>query len=187
MPIFPNKICLGIIEKAQCLSHFSPIVPYPWLFLGRLGLLMIIFVRDRTARCRRPLRRGACRKNAECGTWFNSEFGMRNAELFVGKGSAYIKPFRYICRGGACRLPKTWAKFSLLKKLGALNQKRASSRKQYTLRKKCARSSGNRKGRPYEFNRYNCNTNTVGHRTLFSRHSVCPTEIIHFQFSIFNF
>ena len=73
--------------------------------LRELIILMIIFVRDRTARCRRPLRRGACRKNAECGTWFNSEFGMRNAELFVGKGSAYIKPFRYICRGGACRLP----------------------------------------------------------------------------------
>ena len=117
-------------------------------------ILMIIFVRDRTARCRRPLRRGACRKNAECGTWFNSECGMRNAELFFGKGSAYIKHFRYICSGGACRLPKTWAKFSLLKKLGALNQKRASSRKQYTLRKKCARSSGNRKGRPYGFKHY---------------------------------
>ena len=156
------------------------------LSLGNVRILVIIFVRDRTARCRRPLRRGACRKNAECGTWFNSEFGMRNAELFVGKGSAYIKPFRYICRGGACRLPKTWAKFSLLKKLGALNQKRASSRKQYTLRKKCARSSGNRKGRPYEFNRYNCNTNTVGHEMYPTEQAVCTTEIRNSAFRIPN-
>ena len=31
------------------------------LSLGNVRILVIIFVRDRTARCRRPLRRGACR------------------------------------------------------------------------------------------------------------------------------
>ena len=39
----------------------SPILSNKNLSLGNVRILVIIFVRYRTARCRRPLRRGACR------------------------------------------------------------------------------------------------------------------------------